>query len=389
MKHFQYFAPTEIVFGCGRVQEIGLLTARYGKKALLVTMPSTEFMEPVYRRVKESLSSAGVECAHFDGIASNPTTDMVTNGTTIARRVGAEVIIGLGGGSAMDTAKAIAVEATHPGTAWDYNCHTPGPGPQTLPIIAISTTAGTGSQTTPCAVITKAEDKDKSAIWHPNIFPKVAIVDPELTKTMPQSVTAQTGFDAFCHNFEAFLSRNSNPMVEILALEAIRLIHTYLPRALDNGQDMEAREKMAWADTLGGLTNASAGVTLPHGLGMQIGGHCPQVSHGCALAAQYPQFTRFTWESAVEKFAAVGRIFDPSLSHVNDRKAAEQCCVLIDQFLKKIGLWIGLEELGVTDDDIRQIADCGQVLGDYLNNPRIATIEEMYEMLMACRRRKE
>lgn len=389
MNAFQYLAPTEILFGCGRINEVGAAAARYGKKALLVTMPVIEAMAPVYDKVFASLEAAGVACVHFDGVAPNPTTDIVTAGAKLAKEAGVDVVIGLGGGSSMDTAKAIAVEATHPGTAWDYNCHTAGPGPQTLPIIAVGTTAGTGSQTTPCAVITKASDKDKSAIWHPHIFPRVAIVDPEATATMPASVTAQTGFDAFCHNFEAYLSCNANPMVEALALDAITRIVAYLPRAVKDGADMEAREQMAWADTLGGVTNASAGVTLPHGLGMQIGGHCPQVSHGCALAAQYPQFTRYTWQSATAKFAAVARIFDPSLRDAEEAVAAEKCCVLIDEFLKEIGLWIGLSDLGVTDEDIREIADCGQVLGDYKNNPRVATIEEMYELLMACRTRQE
>ena len=389
MRNFDYFAPTEIVFGNGRIEEIGSIALRYGKKALLVTMPEFSAIKPVYDKVRESLKQAGVEYVHFDGVIPNPTTDTVTAGARIAKEQGVELVIGLGGGSSMDTAKAIAVEATHPGTAWDYNCHTAGPGPQTLPIIAIGTTAGTGSQTTPCAVITKSIDKDKSAIWHKNIFSKVAIVDPEATATMPKSVTAQTGFDAFCHNFEAYISVNSNPLVEVMALDAIKIICEYLPRAYEDGGDMEAREKMAWADTLGGLTNASAGVTLPHGLGMQIGGHCPHVSHGCALAIQYPQFIRYTWKYAVKKFAAVARIFDPALCDQPDDVAAEALGGLIDGFLKTIGLWIGFDEMGVTVEDIRQIADCGQVLGDYKNNPRVATIDEMYDLLMHCRKREE
>lgn len=383
MKQFNYFAPTEIVFGAGRVAEIGEIAARYGRKAMLVTVPEFPAVAELYAKVKTSLADAGVECVHYDGVIPNPTTDVVTRGADIAKAERVEVMIGLGGGSSMDTAKAIAVEATHPGTAWDYNCHTEGPTDKTLPIIAISTTAGTGSQTTPCAVITKTSDKDKSAIWHKNIFPKVAVVDPEVTLSLPRSVTAQTGFDAFCHNFEAYLSVNTNPLVECMALDAIRLIAENLPKVLEDGSDLEARSKMAWADTLGGLTNASAGVTLPHGLGMQIGGHCPHVTHGQALAVFYPAFTRYTYPSAVEKFAAVGRILDPALEKESDA-AAEKSCGVIDDFLKRIGLWISFRDLKVTKEDIREIADCGQVLGDYANNPRVATIPEMYELLMSC-----
>lgn len=384
MKNFNYFAPTEIVFGAGRVAEVGAIAARYGKKAMLVTVPEFPAVAELYAKVKKSLADAGVVCVHYDGVIPNPTTDLVTRGADIAKAEGVEVMIGLGGGSSMDTAKAIAVEATHPGTAWDYNCHTEGPTEKTLPIIAISTTAGTGSQTTPCAVITKTSDKDKSAIWNKNIFPRVAIVDPEVTLSLPKSVTAQTGFDAFCHNFEAYLSVNTNPLVECMALDAIRLIAENLPKVLEDGSNLEARSKMAWADTLGGLTNASAGVTLPHGLGMQIGGHCPHVTHGQALAVFYPAFTRYTYSAAVEKFAAVGRIFDPSLEKESDAVAAEKSCEVIDNFLKRIGLWISFQDLKVTKEDIREIADCGQVLGDYANNPRVATIPEMYDLLMSC-----
>lgn len=147
---------------------------------------------------------------------------------------------------------------------------------------------------------------------------------------------------------------------------------------------MEAREEMAWADTLGGLTIASAGVTLPHGLGMQISGHCPYVTHGQSLAVSYPEFTRYTYKWAVEKFANIARIFNPELEKASDEKAAEKCCEEIDSFLKEIGLWIGFKDLKVTKQDIGNIAEDGQVLGDYKNNPRVASIDEMYNMLMNC-----
>jgi alcohol dehydrogenase class IV len=396
MKHFTYFAPTEIIFGWGCLKEIGGLAARYGKKALVVTGHSSSGGTALYGRVTEYLAEAGVESARFDGVIPNPTTGVVSAGAELVRRFGADLVIGLGGGSSMDTAKAIAVEASHPGTAWDYLHYTAGPTEKTLPIIAVGTTAGTGSQTTPCAVITNPAKKDKSAIWHKNIFPRAAIVDPELTVSMPPDITARTGFDAFCHNFEAYISVNANPLTDSLALDALGIIVRALPQILadrskadgkaDSEADSrrEARSLMSWADTAGGMVIASAGVTLPHGLGMQIGGHCPQVSHGQSLAVFYPEFTRFTWPSAPEKFAALGRLLNPALRTADDRTAARESCEAVDSFLKTIGLWTDFKSLGVSKEDIRTIADCGQVLGDYKNNPRIATIPEMYEMLMRC-----
>jgi len=384
MKAFTYFQPTEIVFGSGRVKEIGNIARKFGTNCLLVTVAEFDVIAPLYRRVKQYLIETGMIVTHFDGVIPNPTTEVVTAGAAIAKKCGAEVVIGLGGGSSMDTAKAIAVEAAHEGTAWEYLFYKKEPTTKTLPIIAVSTTSGTGSQTTPCSVITKSDVHDKSAIWHHNIFPKVAIVDPELMLTLPKNITAITGFDAFSHNFEAYISKNTNPYVETIALAAIKLIVEYLPIALQDGSNIEAREALAWADTLGGISISSAGVTLPHGLGMQVGGHCPQVAHGQALAVIYPEFTRYTYQSAQKKFATVGRIFNASLEALSDEKAAELCCYEIDVFLKKIDVWLNFKELGVSEEEIRLIARAGQVLGDYKNNPRIATLEEMYQMLKAC-----
>lgn len=383
---FNYCVPTEVVFGNGRLAEAGELAARYGKKALLVTGHSGA-VKALAEKVMESLKNAGVDAVWFDGVIPNPTTAVISKGAEIAKKEKCQVIIGLGGGSSMDTAKAIAVEAVHEGSAWDYLFYKNRPSEKTLPVIAIGTTAGTGAQTTMIAVLTNEECKDKSAICSPYIFPRIALVDPETTVSMPPSVTAQTGFDAFCHNFESYLSVKESPMGDALSLDAIRRVAVYLPRAVADGNDMEARSQMAWVDTLGGFTNSCAGTTLPHGLGMQISGHCPWVSHGQSLAVLYPSFTRYTRPAAIEKFARVARIFDPGLNSVDDETASMECCRLIDEFLKKIHLWIGFEDLNITKDQIKEIAACGQVLGDYKRNPRIATLEEIYDILMeSCKR---
>lgn len=384
MKPFNTYIPTEIIFGSGKISEIGEKAKKFGSNVLLVTGKKSAASSEVSARVIEYLLKAGLKVTHFDGVRPNPTTEIVSAGADMAKASGAQVIIGLGGGSGMDTAKAIAVEASHPGTAWDYLHYKTQPTTDTLPIIAISTTSGTGSQVTPCAVITNTAKKDKSAIWNENIFPKVAIVDPELMLTLPPHLTATVGFDTFCHNFEAYISNGTNPYVEMLALQGIRSVKEYLPRAFVNDGDLDAREHMAWADTLGGIAISLAGVTLPHGLGMQISGHCPNVSHGESLAVQYPAFTRYTYGSCIEKFAAVARIFNEKYTSLPDDIAAEGCCEEIDKFIKDIGLWTGLRDLKVSLEDIRMIADAGQVLNDYKNNPRIATIDDMYKLLVSC-----
>ena len=390
MNPFDYFQPTEIRFGRGRLGEVGNVVAQYGRRCLLVTVPVTDALAPLFDRAKGYLEESGVEVEHFTGVIPNPTTDCVTAGANMAKAFKADVILGVGGGSSMDTAKAIAVEASHPGTAWDYLWfRKTQPTEKTLPIIAVSTTSGTGSQFTQVAVMTNPAEKNKSAIFNSRIYPRVGIVDPELMVTVPPHVTASTGFDVFCHAFESYIHNSkASSYTDLMALEAIRLVAKYLPTAVEDGANMEAREAMAWADSLAGLCIANAGVTLPHGIGMTIGGHCPQVMHGEALAVTYPEFTRFTYPYAVERFAAMGRIFDPDLKGKPDQVAAEKSCEALDKFLKKVGMWLSLEGLWVSKEQVVLIADYSQVLPDYKNNPRVATRDEIYEMLMDSYQRK-
>ncbi|HIQ99498.1 MAG TPA: iron-containing alcohol dehydrogenase [Candidatus Scybalocola faecavium] len=385
LKSFTWKHPTEIIFGAGCLEQLGEAVGRYGKRVLLVTTGNQGKTSWVYDKAKAILDREGITWQHFDQVKPNPVTEIVTAGAQMAKAMDAQVIIGIGGGSSMDTAKAIAVEASHPGTAWDYLHYKTQPTKSTLPVIAVSTTSGTGSQVTQCAVITHTATKDKSAIWNENIFPKIAIVDPQLMTSVPKHVTAATGFDAFAHNFEAYISTGSNAYVQALALRGMELIIHGLPQVLDDLENTDKRSFMAWADTLGGLAISSGGVTLPHGVGMQISGHCPQVSHGLSLSVMYPEFTRFTYTSAIPEFARVGRMFNHELYQVPDEEAARRCCDEIDGFIKKIGMWTTFKQLGVSDKDIRQIADCAHVLGDYKNNPKIAEIDQVYEMMVRRR----
>ena len=381
MKSFTYFQPTEIRFGRGRLDDVGQKVAEYGKRCLIVTVPSFSTLEPVLMRVESSLQEAGLTWTHFDGVVPNPTTDCVTAGANIAKEFHADVILGVGGGSSMDTAKAIAVEATHPGTAWDYLFFKIPPTEKTLPVIAVSTTSGTGSQVTQVAVMTETKTKTKSAIFNTVIYPKVAIVDPDLMETVPAHITASTGFDAFCHAFESYLHPAASPYTDRMALEAIELVAKFLPVVVENGKDKEGREAMAWADTLAGLCIANAGVTLPHGIGMTISGYCPQIMHGEALAVTYPEFTRFTYPFSIPQFATIGRIFNPALQDDSDEQAAAEACEALDKFLQKIGMWLSLKNLGAKMEEVSSIADNSRVLPDYKNNPRIASRDEIFEML--------
>jgi alcohol dehydrogenase class IV len=384
MKPFNFHQTTKILFGIGRVNELGTVVSGYGSKALLVTTPADNpALQAQYSRITGILKEKGIGVVHFDGVIPNPTVQTISAGAAMARQAGVDVIVGLGGGSSMDTAKAISVEATHPGTSWDYLFYkTPQPDPaKLLPVIAVSTTSGTGSQVTQVAVVTNPEVRDKSALYNNILYPQVCIVDPELMVTVPKFITATTGFDVLCHAFESTINPGTGAYVDLLAWEAISIVVNTLPHLLNNLSDVNAREKMAWADTLGGLCIANAGVTLPHGMGMAIGGMYPHVAHGEALAIVYPAFAEFTWESAVPQFSRLARILNPGLNQADDQKAASAAPAEIVGFLEKIGLHKGLKDVQMPENEIEALATQCMVLPDYKGNPRVATPDEMVSLV--------
>ena len=382
MKPFLYHQPTEIRFGRGRLSETGAAVARLGSRCLLVTVRDVPEFGGLFGKIKALLDEAKIPIAHFDGVIPNPTTDVVTAGARIAQEFKADVVLGVGGGSSMDTAKAVAVEATHPGTAWDYLFFRERqPTEKTLPVITVTTTSGTGSHVTQVAVVTNPGEKNKSALFHPFLYPRTSIVDPELMRSVPNRLTAVTGFDVFAHAFESYINPNGSPYTDLMALEAIRIVAGYLPRAIKDGSDIEAREWMAWADTLAGLCIANSGVTLPHGIGMAIGGLYPHVAHGEALAAVYPAILRYSYRAASAKFTVVGRILDKKIAAERGLKAAEQSCVAIERFIKRIGLGLTLRELRVPEQELAALALQSLVLPDFKSHPKVATLDDVLRIL--------
>ena len=383
MDSFSYFQPTSIVFGEGRVREAGAIVSRYGRRCLLVTEPRTSALRPAYEAAAEALRGAGVTVVHYDEVVPNPTVESVDRGAALARQEKVDVVLGFGGGSSMDTAKAIAVGATHEGSVWDYLFFRPKqPTERTLPIVAVSTTSGTGSQVTQVAVVTETGEpapNRRSTIPSSTPVPASSI-RPSWSRCRPMSRHPRASMPS------ATPSKPSCTPAAPRTSPSSPRRRCGWSRRTSNGRSATGpisrpRAGMAWADTLAGLCIANAGVTLPHGIGMTISGACPRVMHGESLAVVYPEFVRFTWESAVGKFAAMGRILDPRLGRVGEREAAADAGTVMDAFLKRIGMWLGLESLGVSKPDIGFIADHSRDLPDYKNNPRIASREDIFGML--------
>ena len=383
MKSFEYQQAGEIIFGNGRISEVGSVVSRYGHRCLMVSGSKQGALRDLYPIVGDLLEHLGLNWEHFDGVTPNPTVELVSAGARLAKRFAADVILGIGGGSSLDAAKAIAVEATHEGTSWDYLFFKRQPSSRTLPIVAVGTTSGSGSHTTQVAVVTDARSRDKSALYSDHLIPRAAIIDPQLTLSAPPAVTAETGFDVFCHAFESLLNPRSNTVTELFAWEAIRRVVNGLPAAVDQGADLAARSSLAWADTLAGMSICRSGVVLPHGIAMAVGGMFPGAPHGRALASVYRACIDFTWESAVSRFAALARIFDPRLEEVSTPDAAALCPDLLEQFLCRIRLTCSLRDFGISKDDIPALARQSMTLPDYINNPRVPTTPEIIGIIEA------
>lgn len=337
---FSLYLPVRVLFGTGSLEQIGKAVKPYGKRALLVTtgfrLDSLDFM----KIIEDALRAEEVESVRYEKIKANPTLSSIMEGIRIAKEEKIDVVIGIGGGSAIDAAKSIALGATHDGTPWDYLFFKEKqPTAKTLPIIAVTTTSGTGSHVTKVAVLTNDQTHCKSGICSEHLFPKVGIVDPRFTCGMPSYLTATTAFDAFTHAFESLVNVNGNNAVDDLARRAMELIVANLPHALTRPSDLNPRENLAYADTLAGMTIANVGTTLPHAMGQPISGHFSAISHGESLAMVYPEFVRCSYAGAPEKFAYMIGLIHPGFRSSTDiTKTAASAAEAMREYLVSIGL---------------------------------------------------
>jgi Alcohol dehydrogenase, class IV len=383
MREVHVMQNTEIFFGPGKLDTIGEIVAGLGKKALVVTTREP-WVASVLEKIDTQLKQKNVTMTIFDGVVPNPTVASVNAGTAVGRDAGADVVIGLGGGSAIDSGKAIAVALGHGGEAWEYRLWGKPITTKTLPLVAVSTTSGTGSEVTPYSVVTNPEEHLKFALVSRNICPTVAIVDPILTLTVPEHITASTGFDAYAHAFESTLHKNANDYTDIQAFWAMAQIAEYLPRALENGKDLEARSQLALASTVAGLCITNVGCTLAHGIGVSISGHCPKITHGESLAVTYPRVAALTWRVAPKQHAIAARQLLPGMNGMDELAAAARSEEAFDSFLRKIGMRFGMADLGVPESMLDSICEGSFALPDYEGHPVVLDKDAMRSLLVGC-----
>ncbi|MDP2718959.1 MAG: iron-containing alcohol dehydrogenase, partial [Dehalococcoidia bacterium] len=276
MTQFSAYMPVEIRFGPGTVSSLGEAASRLGRRAFLVTMKNLVEIGLVERAI-DSLKKSNIEFVLFDKVKGEPKSSDIDSAKEVLRESGCDLVIGLGGGSCIDQAKALAICARHPEPIWEYvNLSNRPPKPvsskDVLPIIAIPTTAGTGSEVTPYAVVTNTETIQKGTIKEPAIYARMALIDPELTVPLPPRITAATGVDALAHAIESYFNvKNRTPYSDMVAVEAIRQIIKWLPTAYQDGNNLEARTRVAWGATLGGISISQAGTTVAHAMAQPLG----------------------------------------------------------------------------------------------------------------------
>ena len=289
MKNFGLSIPTRLVFGIGELKRMAKLPLP-GKKALIVISAGTSMKQFGYLdTVVAQLKEAGVESVIFDKIQPNPTKVHVDEGAALCKAEGCDFVLGLGGGSSIDTAKASAVVVAMGGDLWDYVSGGHGKGlpvTKALPIVAIPTTAGTGTEIDPWGVITHEELTENIGFGFEQTYPVLAIVDPETMVSIPPKLTAYQGFDAFFHAAEGYInSKVASPISDLYALEAIRLLAKYLPKVVADGKDVHARAKVAWGSTLAGMVESTSCCTGEHAMEHALSAFYPKLPHGAGLIA--------------------------------------------------------------------------------------------------------
>ncbi len=377
--NYQMYIPTNCLFGAGVLNQLSQQQMP-GKKGLIIISNGKSTISNGYlARTEEQLSKAGVEYVVFNGIEPNPTVSNVEAGAKAARENGCDFIVALGGGSVMDASKAIAVMATNSGELWDYVMIGTGKGQtiaeKPLPIIAITTTAGTGSEMDSAGVITKEDTFEKSFIMHPALFPVISIVDPELMLSVPPHFTAYQGFDALFHSIEGYIAKGANLMSDMYALAAIENIAKYLPIAVKEGNDIEARTRVAFGNSLSGAVMCLTLITSQHGLEHALSAYHQNLPHGAGLIMISKAYMEFFVKSHAcdERFIRMAQAMGMTEAtkpedFITALVALQEACGVAD---------LKMSDYGITEDEFEKfMRNTREVMGIMFSSDRAELSDE-------------
>jgi alcohol dehydrogenase class IV len=377
--------PARVMYGLGAFAEIGRQAKVFGRKALIVSDPVMEKIGHVDNCVRH-LEEADVDYAIYCGVHTEPTDRHVEEAVRICRDASCDVIIAVGGGSCIDAAKATAVMMTNDGYIGDYAGGRKTFERRPLPLIAVPTTAGTGSEVTKVTVIINTRNDVKMMISQPDLLPQAAIIDATLSMSCPPSVIAASGIDALCHAMEAYLSRRAQPVTDGWALQAVDLIFRHLPSLYSKQGKAEDFEKVALGAMLAGAAFSNASVTLVHGMSRPIGAlfHVP---HGISNAMLLPAVLEFTFESAIERMAEIGRIMIPESAASSREAQAAAMLGAVRKLCRSLNV-PNLRDYGIEREAflaaVPKMAADAMASGSPSNNLRTVTTEEIEDLYRLC-----
>ncbi|HEX2946831.1 MAG TPA: iron-containing alcohol dehydrogenase [Clostridia bacterium] len=359
---FDYYMPAKILFGPGKLNEL-TKEPLPGKKALIVISSGKSMRQTgTLDRLTKILESRNIEYVLFDKILPNPVKSHVMEGAQLARDKGCDFVIGLGGGSSIDSAKSIAFMASNPGDYWDYIGGGTGKGlpmkAEPLPIVAITTTAGTGTEADPWTVITKEDTNEKIGFGNQSTFPVLSVVDPELMLTVPEKLTAYQGFDALFHSTEGYIANIATPISDILALKSIELIAKYLPVCVKDGSNLEARTQVALANTLAGMVESTSSCTSEHSMEHAMSAFHHELPHGAGLIMLSEAYYTFFASKIPERLADMAKAMGVDTDSLPENKRAQAFVKALVDLQKACGVNdIKMSDYGIKHEEIPTLAE--------------------------------
>lgn len=350
-----YYIPSINIMGAGCLKDLTAVVKDFGFKKALIVTDKFLVQSGVVKKVEEVLEKADVTCSIYDDVIPNPTCKVVNDGLVALKAAQCDFIVSVGGGSPQDTAKAIGILATNGGDIKSYEGVNLSKN-KALPIVAVNTTAGTSSEVTINYVITDEERKVKMVMVDKNSMATITVNDPELMVNKPAALTAATGMDALTHAIETIVTPGAYPVTDATALNAVKIIFDYLPKAVKNGQDIEAREQMVYAIFLAGIAFSNAGLGNVHAMAHQLGG-VYNLPHGVCNAMLLPYVEEENAKFVPEKFVSIAKVLDYNV----EGKSAQECAAYVIEKLKALSKEVGipatLGELGVNDVNFELLAE--------------------------------
>ncbi len=358
MKDFIFKMPAKVRFGEGIHKQLGtILKDEMGFSKVFVATDKGIVATGIIDKVKEGLDKGGIAYEIYDELIPDPTIEVVDEAADVLRQSGADVVLAVGGGSPIDTAKAMCMLQTHEGSVRDYLF---GGSKQvtreTMPLVCIPTTAGTGSEMTAASVITNNQDKTKVSVTHENLIPRIALIDPELQMGMPPFITATTGMDALTHAIESYVSLNAEPISDAMGIAAIRMISENIRLATADGSNKVARTNMAIASTIAGVAFMNGGLGVVHGIAQTIGA-VAHVAHGVANSLLLPYCMERNVVGNLSKFRNIAIAMGENIDGLSEREAAQAAVDAVFQLAKDLKVPMKLKEVGVTREMFPEIIE--------------------------------